>query len=142
MKKILLVLLVAILAWSLISCGGKPGGLRSFDEMVPEFTKRLNKSLETATYNELLELFDKRCIVIVNTEFHPENYTGRDEARTYFTTLPLEVEFEIGEITLAGLRAETDYTYNLPAEGLRKGIWQFKLNNMGKIREFTVTPGD
>jgi len=142
MKKNLLVLLVTVIAGTLISCGGKPGGLRSFEEIVPEFTKRLNKSLETATYNELVDLFDKKCYIIVNTEFHPENFTGRDGARTYFSTLPLEVEFEIGEIVMDGLRAETDYTYNHPDEGLRKGVWQFKLNNMGKISEFTVTPGD
>lgn len=142
MKKILLALLVALMAWTLISCGGKPGGLRSFEEMVPEFTNRLNESLETGTYNELLELFDKNCIIIVNTEFHPENHNGRDGARAYFSSLPLEIEFEIGEINQSGLRAETDYTYNLPAEGLKVGIWQFRLNNMGKIREFTVTPGE
>ena len=135
-------LITTVLITAFIACGGKPGGLRSFEDMVPEFTKKLNQSLETGTFDELISLLDKKCIVIVNTEFNPEYYTGHAEALTYFNSIPLQTTFEIGEIKLVSLRAETNYRFNLPGEGLRIGTWLFKLNNMGRISEFTVTPGE
>jgi len=142
MKKLILAIPAALLLSIVFSCGGRPGGLKDFRELVPEFTIRLNKAIKTNTYNELIALFDKQCAIVLNTEFNPEMYHGHVGARQYFSGIPGDVVFEIGEIELQGLRAETVYNYKRKDGSRGSGVWQFKLNNMGKISEFTISPSE
>jgi|GEM_PF-1934955 len=142
MKKLIGVLPLAVAFSILLSCGSKPGGLKDFNEMVPEFTVRLNKALKSNTYTDLLDLFDADCAIVLNTEFNPEMYRGREGGRQYFSGMPEGTVFEIGEIELKGLRAETVYHYQQKNGASGSGTWEFKLNNMGKISEFTISPGD
>ncbi len=142
MKKLIGILTAGLAFAILLSCGSKPGGLKDFNEMVPEFTVRLNKALRSNTYTDLLDLFDRECAIVLNTEFNPEMYRGHEGGRRYFSAIPEGTVFEIGEIELQGLRAETVYNYQQKNGASGSGTWQFKLNNMGKISEFTISPGE
>ena len=142
MRRIHIFILLTFSFCLILSCGGKPGGLTDFEEIVPKFTKKLNEAVIKGTFNDLLSMFDKKCIISINTEFNPEMFNGTEEARSYFSAIPENTVFSIGEIELIGLRAETQYTYRQKGGLVGDGIWNFKLNNMGKISEFTVTPGD
>ncbi len=138
-KRIITIIAFLTLA-ILIACGGKPGGLKDFNEIIPEFTERLNEAMNKATYNDLISLFDKNCLIIVNTEFNPEIYKTYQGARTYFSSIPLETRFTYGEIQIAGLRAETEYRFKQKNGLTGSGLWNFKFSNMGKISELTITP--
>ena len=133
--------LIAILAIQL-GCGGKPGGLKAFEEIVPEFIERLNKACDTGIYDDLLRLFDKKAKLIISPEFHPEVLTTPEKIREYFTAFPLEIKFSISEVTINNLLAETHYSYTKPNGAIGTGIWQFKLTNMGKIAELSIIPNE
>ena len=142
MKRIYTFFLLTLSIFLILSCGGRPGGLTDFAEMVPKFTKKLNEAVNKGTFNDLLSIFDKKCVIIINTEFNAEMFNGIEEARSYFSSIPESAVFSIGEIELIGLRAETQYTYRQKGGLVGDGIWNFKLNNMGRISEFTISPGD
>lgn len=143
MKKLFLITAYLSIIALFISCGGKPGGLKDLTEIAPEFALRLNESLQTDDYAKLMKLFDKNCKIIVSTEFNPLFYDGTESARRYFASLPRETVFETtGGGELEGLRTEIAYKYKLKTGAWGDGTWKFKLNNMGKISELTITPGE
>jgi hypothetical protein len=79
---------------------------------------------------------------MLDTEFHPEVHEGIEDIRNYFTGLPLDTKFSIGEIDIKGLIAHTNYTYEQKNGAIGKGRWDFKFNNMGKIIELVIIPGE
>ena len=126
----------------LASCGEKPGSLRKLDDVVPEFTKRLNHASKTGEYTNLMKIFDQNAIVLLNTEFNPEVMQGHSEILDYFSSMPAETQFTTSEVELSNLWASTEYTFIQPNGKTGSGSWQFKLNNMGKISELTIVPGE
>jgi len=110
--------------------------------MVPDFCARLNKACEDVRYENLLKLFDDDCKIVLQTEFNPEVHRGMKGARTYFSAIPVDTKFEIGAVTLNGLDAVTEYVFLQPNGVNGSGKWMFRINNMGKIMDFTIIPGD
>lgn len=141
MKHIATVIISAIILMLIASCGGKPGGLMKPEDMVAEFTKRLNMACTKAEYDDLLKLFDKNAKVLIQTEFNPELHQGLEKIRGYFSAIPLDTKFEIGEVRLSGLQAETRYSFIQKNGVSGSGVWKFKINNMGRIGELAIIPG-
>ena len=142
MKRIIQILIVVAIIFTITSCGDKPGGLRKLDEMVPEFCDRLNEACQTSEYNDLLKLFDDDCKIMLQTDFNPEVHQGISGARGYFGNLRIDTKFQIGEVTISGLDAVTQYSYMQENGASGTGTWQFRINNMGKIKEMTIFPGE
>ncbi len=142
MKRILQTLLMTSILLVIVSCGDKPGGLRKPEEMVPDFCNRLNKACADAQYENLLKLFDDDCKILLQTEFNPEVHRGLKGARSYFSAIAVDTKFEIGTVSLTGLNAVTEYFFLQPNGVNGVGRWQFRINNMGKIRELTIIPGE
>lgn len=142
MKRITAALALLSIIILLAACGGKPGGLKSFDEIVPEFVDRLNEACATGVFDDFMKLFDKKAKLIVSTEFHPEVLIGLEEIRGYFTAIPLDTKFRIGEVDITRLMAVTHYTLQQVNGAQGIGTWKFKLNNMGKVAELSIIPGE
>lgn len=142
MKKITITLILLSIVVLLTACGGKPGGLKSFDEIVPEFVDRLNEACATGVLDDLMKLFDRKAKLIVRTKFHPEVLEGHEEIRNYFAAIPLDTKFRIGEINIVRLMAKTHYSYQQVNGARGTGAWNFKMNNMGKVAELYIIPGE
>ncbi|NQS97932.1 MAG: hypothetical protein HQ591_05720 [candidate division Zixibacteria bacterium] len=142
MKRITAALALLSIIILLTACSGKPGGLKSFDEIVPEFVDRLNEASATGVFDDFMKLFDKKAKLIISTEFHPEVLIGLEEIRGYFVAIPLDTKFQIGEVSIVRLMAETHYSFQQVNGARGTGAWNFKMNNMGKVAELSIIPGE
>ncbi len=142
MRKVILALASLSVLLLTISCGEKPGSLRKLEDVVPEFTKRLNKASKTGEYENLIHIFDENATIMLRTEFHPEVMQGHDQIIDYLSNFTPETIFQTGDVEVSSLRAGTDYTYIQPDGKSGSGNWQFRLNNRGKISELAIIPAE
>ena len=142
MRRSYFFLLLPVLLLNLYSCGEKPGSLRNLEDVVPEFTDRLNDATVSGNYTPLIRLFDENATLLLKTEFNPEVMNGRGEIEEYFLGYPKDTEFNTSDLQSSELTASAEYSYIQPNDKTGSGVWHFKLNNSGKIAEMTIVPAE
>ena len=124
----------------MISCGEKPGSFMTVDKIVPIFTSNLNEAYETGSFKKLLGMFNNNSKILLNSEFNPEVFTGKEEIRIFFVKTTPGTVFKSGHVDINGMHATTEYSYKTEKGEEGVGIWTFRMNNSGKISELTIVP--